>query len=205
MSKNHKKSGPKKLSTYNEYVEKRMKATYDQLNEKDQRKYAAIETLKLSYGGQSYIARVLGCTRNKIIRGLDELKHPEKVPTERIRKKGAGRKESIKTIENIDNVFLEVIDDYIAGDPMNSDIRWTNLGLGKIAKKMEEKGIKISVTVVKKLLKKHKFVKRKAQKSEPIGKCENRNDQFEKIAQLKKEYLEKGNPVISGDTKKKNF
>jgi hypothetical protein len=46
---------------------------------------------------------------------------------------------------------------------------------------------------LKKLLKKHKFVKRKVQKSEPVGKCENRNEQFENIARLKKEYAEAGN------------
>jgi hypothetical protein len=186
MSKNKKRTGPKKISPYNEIVEKRMKATYDSLNEKEQRKYAAIETFKLPHGGQSYISGLFGCSRNRIIRGLDELKNPDKVPEDRIRKKGGGRKESLKIIENIDQVFLKVIDDYIAGDPMNPEIRWTNLSPVKIADRMAANGLKISVTVVKKLLKKHKFVKRKMQKSQPIGKCDNRNDQFEKIALLKK-------------------
>ena len=205
MSKNHKKTGPEKIALYSEYVEKLMKATYDQLSEKDQRKYAAVETYKLPYGGQTYAAKIFGCSRNKIIRGLDELNNPGKAPLIRIRQEGGGRKECIETIENIDEIFLMIIDDFTAGDPMNSDIRWTNLSQAGIADRMEAKGIKISVTVVKKLLKKHKFVKRKAQKSAPIGKCENRNDQFEKIKLLKDNYLENGNPVLSGDTKKKEF
>ena len=35
-------------------------------------------------------------------------------------------------------VFLEVIDDHIAGDPMDEKIRWTNLSYKKIAAKMKE-------------------------------------------------------------------
>ena len=88
---------------------------------------------------------------------------------------------------------------------MNGKIRWTNLSHKKIAAKMEKEKINISVTVVKKLLKKHGFTKRKAIKSMAIGSSENRNEQFEKIVQLKEQYFADGNPVISMDSKKKNF
>ena len=88
---------------------------------------------------------------------------------------------------------------------MNGKIRWTNLSHQQIAKKMKAAGINISVTVVKKLLKKHEFKKRKALKNKAIGSSKNRNEQFEKIAQLKGQYLTDGNPVISMDSKKKNF
>ena len=64
-------------------------------------------------------------------------------------------------------MFLKVIDNHIAGDPMNGKIRWTNLSHKKIAAKMKEEGI--SIIVVKKLLKNHRFVKRKAFKNKAIG------------------------------------
>lgn len=70
---------------------------------------------------------------------------------------------------------------------------------------MSEKGLLISVTVVKKLLKKHCFVKRKAFKNKPIGSSKNSNEQFENITKLKKQYLMAGNPVISVYTKKKEL
>lgn len=111
----------------------------------------------------------------------------------------------METIENIDEVFLKVIDDHIAGDPVDEKIRWTNLSQKKIASKMSKEGINISPTVVRKLLKKHGFKKRKALKKLAIGSCENRNDQFKNIARLKKQYINDGNPVISVDTKKKSF
>jgi hypothetical protein len=184
---------------------KKLIRSYQKKIDEDRRRYAAIEALKLPRGGKSYVAGLLSCSRNTILRGISELKNPNLVLKNGIRKKGAGRKTAIETINNIDEVFLKVIDDYIAGDPMNGKIRWTNLSHKKIAAKMKDAGINISVTVVKKLLKKHGFTKRKAQKNKAIGSSKNRNEQFEKIAQLKEQYLTDGNTVVSMDSKKKNF
>ena len=115
-------------------------------------------------GGIAYFARLVGCSRNTIMRGIDELNSPAtKSNTEnRIRKKGGGRKPSIEIIENIDQVFLKVIDDYIAGDPMDEKIRWTNLSQKQIADKMQQQGIRISVTVVKKTFKKARLYQTKS-------------------------------------------
>jgi len=205
MKKKYLKSGPKPFSAYPSEIEKVIKETYSKLSEKDRRIYAAVEALKLPRGGKSYMANLLGCSRNTILRGISELNNPDLVLKDRIRGKGAGRKSAIETIKNIDDVFLKVIDDHIAGDPMNGKIRWTNLSHKKISEKMKAAGINISVTVVKKLLKKNGFKKRKAFKNMTIGSSENRNEQFEKIAQLKELFFTDGNPVISMDSKKKNF
>jgi hypothetical protein len=208
MQKKRKKTGPKLLSPYTQEIENLIKNTYLQLSEKDRRRYAAIEALKLPRGGIAYIARLVGCSRNTIKRGIGELSSPPPRwnTKNRIRRKGGGRKPSIEIIENIDEVFLKVIDDYIAGDPMDEKIRWTNLSRKQIAEKMQEQGICISVTVVKKLLKKHGFTKRKALKKKAIGtSSKHRNEQFENIVRLKEKYIKDGNPVISVDTKKKSF
>jgi len=199
------KPGPKPLSPYPAEIEKFIKDTYSKLSEKERRTYAAIEALKLPRGGKAYIIGLLGCSKNTLLRGIDELRNPDESLENRIRSKGAGRKSAIETIENIDEVFLKVIDNYIAGDPMDEKIRWTNLSHKKIAAKMSEQGIDISVTVVKKLLKRHGFTKRKALKKTPVGSSKNRNEQFENIARLKKQYLLDGNPVVSVDTKKKSL
>jgi hypothetical protein len=205
IQEERKKPGPKPISPYTREIEDFIKKTYSQLSEQEKRTYAAVEALKLPRGGKSYIAKLIGCSRNTIIRGIEELKKPVAKPKNRIRRKGGGRKPAIEIIENIDEVFLKIIDDHIAGDPMDAKIRWTNLSHKKIAEKMKGERINISVTVVKKLLKKHGFTKRKAFKNMSIGSSKNRNEQFEKIAQLKEQYLMDGNPVVSMDTKKKNF
>lgn len=202
--KNQKKFGPKPLAPYPTEVESFMKDIYSRLSEKERRLYAAVEALKLPRGGKAYIMGLLGCSKKTLYKGIKELENPETITTDRIRREGAGRKSIIETTDNINEIFLKVIDDHIAGDPMDNKIRWTNLSHKKIASKMKEEGITISVTVVKKLLKKHNFVKRKPAKTVAIGSCENRNEQFENITRLKEQYLTDGNPVISVDTKKKN-
>ena len=205
MQEKRKKPGPKLFSPYTQKIGAFIKETYSQLSEREKRSYAAVEALKLPRGGKSYISNLIGCSRTTILRGIEELKKPEIKPKNRIRKTGGGRKPTIETIENINEIFLKVIEDHIAGDPMNGKIRWTNLSHKKIAAKMKKEKINISVTVVKKLLKKHGFTKRKAIKSMAIGFSKNRNEQFEKIVQLKEQYFADGNPVISMDSKKKNF
>ena len=76
------------MVTYPSLVKKRMKSFYRSLNERDRRRYAAIEALKLEHGGIGYISQVLNCDQKTISRGIVELES-ENLPTNRQRKKGA--------------------------------------------------------------------------------------------------------------------
>jgi hypothetical protein len=69
-------------------IEERMKSLYRSLNEKDRRRYAAIEAAKLGHGGQTYIAKLLGVDYATLRRGLRDLDDPPDLPPGRIRKKG---------------------------------------------------------------------------------------------------------------------
>ena len=198
------KPGPKKIRPYSEKVERHILTTYNLLSEKDRRLYLAVEAVKLPKGGISYLSRLVNCSRTIIHDGLKELNEPELLPHSRIRTKGGGRKLAIETIPNINEVFHQAIEDSTAGDPMDGTIKWTNLSIKQISKRMANLGISVSTTVVKKLLKEHGFKKRKALKNETIGSCENRNEQFENINSIREDYLQSGNPIISMDSKKKN-
>lgn len=198
------KPGPKKIKPYSEEVERHIITTYNLLSEKDRRLYLAVEAVKLPKGGISYLSILVNCSRTIIHDGLKELNEPELRPHSRIRTKGGGRKLAIETIPDINEVFHQAIEDSTAGDPMDGNIKWTNLSLKQISKRMANLGISVSTTVVKKLLKEHGFKKRKALKNETIGSCENRNEQFENINSIREEYLQSGNPIISMDSKKKN-
>ena len=77
-----------RVEPYQSEVERRMKGLYESLNEKDRRRYAAIEADKLGYGGQTYIVQLFGCDYKTIHRGLEELEDPPELPPGRIRKKG---------------------------------------------------------------------------------------------------------------------
>lgn len=92
---------------------------------------------------------------------------------------------------------------HTAGDPQNEKIIWTDLSCTEIAKKMKGQGVEIGRKLVKKLLKKQGYKKRKVQKRLRTGTTKHRNEQFEKIDKLKNKYQKSPNPVISVDTKKK--
>jgi transposase len=189
---------------YGPEIEAAMKATYDSFSERDRRRYAGVECQKLPHGGVSYICNILGCHSLRLYRGLYELKGrlPE-TEAGRIRKRGGGRKKTIDITENIDEIFLKVLKERTAGDPMNADLIWTDLKAAEISKLMKSEGLEISPWIVKQLLKKHGYSYRSAIKSMSVGTSANRNEQFENITRLKAEYQQNGNPIISMDAKKK--
>ena len=157
------------MRPYSENTEQIMKQYFNTLSEKDKRRYAAVEAYKLGAGGISYVARVLGCARNTIYQGLGELAElPEPSLVEgRIRRVGGGRKVSEQSMPELDQAFLEVIKDHMAGDPMDEQIRWTNLSRAQIKQRLAQQQIQVSETVIKRLLRKHNFRRRQAQKNEP--------------------------------------
>jgi hypothetical protein len=184
-------------------IEQQMKTVYDSLSEKDRRIYAAIEAQKFSRGGISYMAEILGCTRKTIRRGIKELKDPRTLPKDRIRRPGGGAKSKLETIAGLDAAFLELVRDYTAGDPMQEEVLWTNLAHQEIADRLRGRGMDVSGRIVKQLLRKHHFTKRKARKSLRTGENADRDAQFRRIAHLRTQYEAVGNPIISIDTKKK--
>jgi len=192
---------------YSEEIESEMVKFYQSLNEKDKRRYAGIEAKKLGHGGIKYMSELFGCNRNTIAEGKSELENIEvaKFNEPVIREKGGGRKSCCERIPELDEVFLSVVQEQTAGDPMDAETKWTYLNQGEIVKKLKEKGIEISMPIVRQLLDKHNYVKRKAQKQLATGQTANRNKQFENITRLKQEYGDAGEPVLSIDTKKRNM
>lgn len=192
------------MNPYSLVVEQQMKQFYYSLSEKDRRRYAAIEAVKLGWGGITYISQLLECDYHTIRFGIEELKEPSAMILKGIRRSGGGRKSALATIKELDETFLKVIANHTAGSPMNEQVKWTNLTRVEIAQLLKEEGISVSVTVIDQLLKKHNYHKGKAQKRKATGEHPQRNQQFENIEQLKKSYLESSNPILSMDTKKKN-
>ncbi len=73
---------------YSKVVEGRMVRFYRTLNERDRRRYAAVEAIQLGHGGIEYVSRLLGCDPKTIGRGMTELEADEEPDTDRQRKKG---------------------------------------------------------------------------------------------------------------------
>ncbi len=194
-----------KITAYSPKIEAQMLNFYNSLSEKDRRRYAAIEATKLGYGGATYIRHILHCNDRTITRGQQELQTELSKQERRIRQPGAGRKSVLSKVEGLSDAFLKILNPHTAGSPMDETIKWTHLSRSAIAENLEDKGFKVSVTVIDQLLEKHDFRPRQAFKVEAGKKnIPQRDEQFKKIERLKQEYAADGNPVLSMDVKKRN-
>ena len=82
---------------------------------------------------------------------------------------------------------------------------WTNRSLRQLATDLRSRGFRVSVPVVEQLLRRHRLGRRKIQKKRSMGRHPQRDLQFRKIARLRDEYANSLNPIVSMDTKKKEF
>ena len=78
---------------FDEVVETQTRNVFQTLNEKDKRRFAAIQARQLGHGGITYLAKLLGISESTISRGIEELDTLPDDPAEgRVRRPGAGRK-----------------------------------------------------------------------------------------------------------------
>jgi hypothetical protein len=74
-------------------VEDHMRNCFTSLSEKDRRRYAAVEAVKLGPGGITYLTTVFGCSAELMEHGLQDLRQLPHDPTgKRIRQPGGGKK-----------------------------------------------------------------------------------------------------------------
>lgn len=136
-----------------------------------------------------------------IKKGLDELPPPPPLPI-RLRQSGGGRKKK----SEVDVTFLSdlqlIIDPLTRGDP-SSPLLWTSKSLVKIKKALKEKGHQIGITTIRKELKRLGYSLQSNRKRREGEYHPDRNRQFEYINKKTKEQIERDEPVISVDAKKK--
>ena len=78
-----------RITPYSAEIELFMQQLYASLSERDRRRYAAVEAIKLGQGGPVYLARLFGCSATTIRNGLEELYDPPLLPVGSTLKKGA--------------------------------------------------------------------------------------------------------------------
>ena len=160
------------MQRYNEKIEEEMKTFYDRLNEKDKRRYAAVEASKLGRGGQVYIEKVLGCDRNTIAKGMRELESGavSEDHGNRIRRVGGGRKRAEDVDASIEVDFLNLLADYTAGNPMDESLKWTNLSPKRIVQRLNEKRDRpVGLGAIRRLLNQHGYRRRQIVKKNDEG------------------------------------
>ena len=90
-----------------------------------------------------------------------------------------------------------------AGDPDEEQIVWTESSPTQIAEQVAQMGTPVSPQVVRDWLAEAGLALHKIAKDLAGGQSPDREAQFQRIAELKTEYLDAGNPVLSLDTKAK--
>ena len=192
--------------TYPPAIEQLLRQYYQSLSEKDRRRFAAVEAIKLGHGGIRYIATVLGCDPHTIKEGMRELKQLPADPTEhRVRKAGGGRKKTEEKHPDVIEQVQDVIKDRTAGDPMRQDVQWTDATPQEISDSLQAQAVCAGPRIVRRILDRLGFARRQIAKVLPGGDSPYRREQFRHLAALIQALLEAGNPVLSIDTKKKEY
>ena len=62
------------------------------LNEVQKRRFAALKAMELGWGGVTKVSEITKMSHNTIDKGIKEIKNPKKDVSERLRKKGGGRR-----------------------------------------------------------------------------------------------------------------
>lgn len=172
------------------------------LNERTLRIFAAAEALSLGRGGISLVSRSLEITRDRISRGIKDIKSQKKLPPDRVRRKGGGRKKLLASAPTLKADIEALISPYTRGDP-ESPLRWTCKSTRKLATALTGKGHSVSHSTVAMLLGEMGYSLQANRKTTEGKQHPDRNAQFEYISKRVRSHQRSGQPVISVDTKKK--
>jgi len=181
-------------------------AVRDAIDERARRLVAAAESLAIGRGGIAAVSQATGLARQVIRQGMAELKaEPEPVlRRERVRRPGGGRKKTVAVDATLLQDLEQLVDPATRGDP-ESPLRWTCKSVRKLAEALKQKGHRASHRMVAVLLQEMGYSLQSNRKTREGSQHPDRNAQFEHINRKVKEYLKRGNPVISVDTKKKEL
>jgi hypothetical protein len=176
------------------------------LDERQRRAYAATLANIYGYGGATFVHQQTGIALNTITagkrdaqKGLDENKG-------RVRRYGGGPKLVERNNPQIEYYIRSIVDAHTYGDPQRI-LSWTTESLRKISEELFfSHKLKISHVTVSSILESMGYSKQANQKMLQLGKSHpDRNAQFEFINAKAKDFLNRGLPVISVDTKKKEL
>lgn len=176
------------------------------LNERQRRLFIASEAKVIGFGGISILSRITGICRETITIGCKELESGKAMDDDiKVRKKGGGRKKISEVYPEIKKELENLVEPATRGDP-ESLLRWTSKSMEKLAEELTRKGFPVTQKTVGVLLEELEYSLQKNKKNIESGSQNpDRNEQFEYIYRKTKEFQERGQPIISVDTKKKEL
>jgi Rhodopirellula transposase DDE domain len=98
-----------------------------------------------------------------------------------------------------------VLENRTAGDPMKTEVVWTDVTPTEIREDLAERDLYVSVEVIRQLLHDEGYRRRQMEKYLDMGAHRDRDAQFENIARIRADYRSSPDPILSIDTKKREL
>ena len=187
-----------------EPIVKKFRAMSAHLDERSRRIWAATEADALGHGGVSAVSRATGIPRRVIHAGIAELRRGDPLEPHRVRRPGGGRKSAVQHYPSLPMELEKLVEPLTRGDP-SSPLRWTCKSVARLSEELSRIGIHIGRQTVARELHKLKYHLQNNRKTLEGRQHPDRNAQFEHINTKVTQCIERGVPVISVDTKKKEL
>ena len=178
------------------------------MDERMRRQWAAAESRAYGWGGVRAVSAVVGMSPNTIRKGLEELaardEDPDAPVDSALRRAGAGRKKSTDTDPELLYALERLVEPTTRGDP-ESALRWTCKSTSMLARELTRQRHPVSPRTVGRLLNESGYSLQGNRKTLEGKSNPDRDAQFEFINTSVKRFQQRGQPVISVDTKKKEL
>jgi hypothetical protein len=175
------------------------------MDERARRLWAGTEAGALGYGGVATVARATGMAISTVRKGRDEARagaRPEDVVKVR---RSNGKRPYEAAHPDVWPAIEKLVDPVTRGDP-ESSLRWTCKSTHMLSAELFSRhGISACDKTVAKLLRDHGYSLQAPNKSVEGTQHPDRNEQFEHINAKADDFVARGLPVISVDTKKKEL
>lgn len=188
-------------------VRRKYQLLKDTMNERVARQWAAVEAEAMGYGGIAVVARATGMAPSRIGHGRRELRGRlgQTAPVVNIRRKGGGRRPHEEVHPKLVPTLLKLVAAATRGDP-ESPLRWSNKSTHTLSGEMfDTYGIRVGAKTVARLLRDNGYSLQAPKKTVEGKQHPDRDAQFGHISHKAQECIERGVPVISVDTKKKEL
>lgn len=175
------------------------------MNERARRLWAGTEADAIGYGGVAAVARATGMAISTVRKGRDEVRVGARSEDVVNVRRSAGQRPFEVEHPEVWPALEKLVDPITRGDP-ESPLRWTCKSTRVLAAELfAQDGIRVSHKTVAKLLRNHGYSLQAPNKSVEGTQHPDRNAQFEHINATAEKCIERGVPVISVDTKKKEL
>ena len=173
------------------------------MNEVQRRVVAGAMSEMLGRGGKSVVALASGLSRTTVTKGEYEV-GADIEPSSRLRALGGGDKKKIDKLPGLLATLDELVNPETRGNPM-SLLRWTSKSSVKLAEELARRGFTVSSATVLRLLHLLGYSLQANAKVSEGRQHPDRDAQFRYLNDTAASFIQRGQPVISVDSKKKEL